>query len=1092
MQTALCIHRYFDRSVLTKTLLFMKFTAILMLAACLQVSASGYSQKVTLSEKNAPMGKVFRSIKKQTGYVFFFDESWMRQAGSVTIEVKEEPLEKVLDICFKNKPLTYSIVGNTIVVKLREQSIKEKQPVVNTPVPIEIHGVITDENNRALQGVSVTIKGSEKGTTTDANGNFTIQLPDNGGVLVISYVGYDAVESKVTKSGTLNFALKLKESKIEEIVVIGYGSVKKSDLTGSVASINSKNINRTPTYDVVSALQGQVAGVNIQQRSGAPGGIAMIRIRGANSLSRNSNDPLYVVDGMILSRISTDFNPNDVQSIEVLKDASATAIYGSRGANGVVIITTKRGSTGKTEVSYDAYMGVQDIIKKLDFLDAAEYKDLYTKSRQNATTNIVIDTAITNSTSNTDWIDQVYHQALIQNHTISVRGGSNQSKYYVSVNYFNQDGIIRNTDYSRFSVRFNGDQLISDKLQLSENILLAYTKTNGIIGDETVSNGVAWARPTQPVLDANGKPTFVQLPFPRTNPRSLVDEVVNQSIGYRVVANVILDYKIAKGLSARFNVGTENNINASNSYIPLNLSESSFRGTARKGYSSTVSWINENTLNYSTFLNKDNRINAVAGITFQNTVVDGLNGGSTGYVIDGFQYNNLAAGTTQSSSSSYAKFSLLSYLGRLDYAYKEKLLLTLSGRYDGSSRLAEGHKYEFFPSGALAWKISEEQFLKNSKTISELKLRGSWGKTGSQSIAPYSSFATLRVTNVYPGGGTTPSIGYIPATVANENLTWETTTQFNFGVDLGLFNNRIEFTGDIYKKNTKGLLFSRLTPPSSGYSNAIQNIGEVENKGLEFLIRTRNMVGDFDWTTTFNLSFNRAKVVDLGKNPAGEPVKQINTAEGVGWFPIIVGKVPFQPYGYFIDNLDKQTGVYTYKDLNGDGVVDAKDQDVIGNFQPKYIFGLINDFKYKNFDFSIFLQGSVGNDVFLDAFRHGLALNGNNNILKSIYNGIGTLYPIPNADYGSSAVGNTTALIFDGTYVRVKDLTLGYTFPASIKKTVFSSLRIYVTGLNLITFDKNYPWYDPEASAGDDVITGWDRGGYANNKSFVFGLKVNF
>lgn len=956
---------------------------------------------------------------------------------------------------------------------------------------IIVNGIVFKQNSVPLPGVSVNIKGTKVGTTTDLEGKFSIPA-NRGTILDFSYVGMKTQQIKINDKTNFNITMQEDIVAVEEVVVIGYGEVKKSDLTGSVSYVNSKNINRTPTYDLLAALQGQVSGVNIQQRTGAPGAVNMIRIRGANSLSRNSNEPLYVVDGMILSRIGTDITTNDVQSIQILKDASATAIYGSRGANGVIIITTKRGTTGKTQVSYDAYLGFHDIIKKLEFLNADEYKDYYKKSRQNATTNTIIDPNIINSNSNTDWIDQIYQQGLSQNHTISVRGGSNQSKYYTSINYFNQKGVIRNTDYKRFSLRFNGDQLISNKLKLSENILLAYTNTNGVFADETVSNGVAWARPTQSVLDANGKPTFVQLPFPRTNPRSLVDAVINQSIGYRIVANIILDYKITNSLVAKFNVGTEANLGGSNNYTPLTLSESSFRGSARKGYSSTVSWINENTLNYSTTLNHDHRINAVAGVTFQDTKSDGLTGGSTGYVIDGFEYNNLAAGTTQSSSSSYAKFSLLSYLGRLDYAFKEKLLLTLSGRYDGSSRLAEGHKYEFFPSAALVWKISEEKFLKNNKTISELKLRGSWGKTGSQSVAPYSSFATLGVTNVYPAGGTTPTIGYIPARVANENLTWETTDQINFGVDLGLFNDRIQFTGEFYKKNTKGLLFSRLTPPSSGYSSAIQNIGEVENKGLEFLIRSRNFTGAFDWSTTFNLTLNRAKVLDLGKNPAGQPVLQINTSEGVGWFPIIVGKVPFQPFGYFIDNVDLKTGKYTYKDLNKDGVVDAKDQDVIGNFQPKFIFGFINDFSYKNFDLSIFLQGSVGNDVFLDAYRHGLALNGNNNILKSIYNGMGTIYPIPNADYGTSAGGNTPAIIFDGTYVRVKDLTLGYTFPTTTNKAPFSSLRVYVTGSNLITFDKNYPWYDPEVSAGDDVITGWDRGGYANNKSIIFGLKVNF
>jgi TonB-linked SusC/RagA family outer membrane protein len=425
-------------------------------------------------------------------------------------------------------------------------------------------------------------------------------------------------------------------------------------------------------------------------------------------------------------------------------------------------------------------------------------------------------------------------------------------------------------------------------------------------------------------------------------------------------------------------------------------------------------------------------------------------------------------------------------------------LLTLSGRYDGSSRLAEGHKYAFFPSGALAWRMSQENFLKNSTVISDLKLRGSWGKTGNQTVAPYSTFAQLAPTNVYLDGSSSPSIGYIPVAVANGNLGWETTTQTDIGIDLGLFNNRIQFTADVYKKNTNDLLFSRITPPSSGYTSSVQNIGEVENKGVEFLLKTINISNkSLNWATTLNLSINRAKVVNLGKTPDGKPVNQIYTAESLGWFPIVLGQAPYQPWGYFIDHIDKTTGAYVFKDINHDNVVDGNDQGIIGNFEPNFIFGFINDLTYKNFDFSVFINGSVGNDVFVDAFRYSLALNGNNNILKEVYDGMGTKYPRPNADYGYSGGSgqNTTALIFDGTYIRFKAITVGYTIPFS-RKSALQNIRVYVTGSNLITIDNNYPWYDPEVTAGPtanaDVVTGWDRGGYANNKSVVLGVKVNF
>jgi TonB-linked SusC/RagA family outer membrane protein len=952
-----------------------------------------------------------------------------------------------------------------------------------------VSGKVTDEKGEPLEKVTVQVKGTNVATVTAPDGTFSIGLPANAKILVFSYIGRETLEVSIGNKTDLVVQLQPGNSTLSDVVVIGYGTVKKSDLTGSVASVGSKEITRTPSSNLIAALQGQVAGVNIEQTTAGPGTPPLIRIRGANSLSAGANDPLFVVDGMILTGLGTNFSLTDVQSIEILKDASATAIYGSRGANGVILITTKRGITGKTEVSYESYVGVQKILKELDFLDANEYKKYYLQAKKNATVNTTIDNSIVNSTANTDWLNEVYHKAPIQSHTISVRGGTAQSKYYTSVNYFRQDGIIRNTDFSRLSLRFNGDQKLFNRLSLSDNVLLSYSKTNGIFADETVSNGVAWARPTQPVHDSAGKPTFVQFPFPRSNPRSLVDEVVNQRTNYRLVGNFLLDYKIMKGLSAKINVGTEVGIGAANSYIPTDLYESSYRGSASRNYGTSFSWINENTLNYSTLINNDHFVDAVAGVTFQKTESDGVTGASTGYIFDGFQYNNLGAGTVQTSASSFADYSLLSYLGRINYTYREKWLVTISGRYDGSSRLSEGNKYEFFPSGALAWKISEENFLKNIKAISNLKLRGSWGKTGSQTVAPYSSLSRLGPTNVYLNGGTSPVIGYVPLAVANNDLTWETTNQTDIGLDLGLFTNRIQFTGDVYKKNTKGLLFNRLVPPSSGYSTSTQNIGEVENKGLELSIRSVNFSRVLNWTTTFNISLNRAKVLDLGKNPAGEDVKMISDA--TSWFPIVKGHVPFTPYGYMVDHIDKTTGKYFFKDLNGDGIIDPKDQTIIGSFQPKYIFGLTNDLSYKNFDLSVFIQGSQGNQVFLDAFVHMLTLNGVNNILRSVYEGIGTKYPLPNADNTYNSLNNS--IIYDGSYIRFKQISLGYSLPASmLKKVRLQNVRVYITGTNLITIDKDYPWYDPEVSAGQDVITGWDRGGYANNKSIIAGLQVNF
>jgi TonB-linked SusC/RagA family outer membrane protein len=564
---------------------------------------------------------------------------------------------------------------------------------------------------------------------------------------------------------------------------------------------------------------------------------------------------------------------------------------------------------------------------------------------------------------------------------------------------------------------------------------------------------------------------------------------VNENTGYGLVNNMVLDYKITKGLTAKINIGAELGINSSDSYIPKILSESSYKGSASVNNNKTLSWINENMLNYTVTLGDNHQINAVGGVTFQKVLSDGVTGSSIGYTVDGFEYNKLESGAEQHASSFYSGSSILSYLGRANYTYKNKYMFTVSGRYDGSSRLSKDNRWSFFPSGALAWRVSEESFLKDNITVSNLKLRASWGKTGSQSVAPYSSLSTFSTVNVYLDGKT-PMVGYVPNSVANNQLGWENTSQFDVGVDLGLLKgSRIQFVADYYNKLTSDLLFSRLTPPSSGYTTATQNIGKVENKGFEFSLISQNFSGKFSWSTNFTLSVNRAKVVDLGKNPAGDDIKMIQS--GGSFFYIIKGEVPYAPYGYVVDHLDLATNQYVYKDLNSDGVVDAKDQQVIGNLEPKFIFGFRNEMSYHNFDLSFFFQGSVGNDMFVDAMSHMTTLNGNNNTLVSVYKQAGIKYRAPNADNGYELLDNNE--VFDGTYVRLKELTFGYTLPSHLtQKMRLSNLRIYVTAVNLITFDNNYPWYDPETASGSDMIMGWDRGGYPNNKSIVVGLQVKF
>ncbi|MBK5209873.1 MAG: TonB-dependent receptor [Flavobacteriaceae bacterium] len=951
-----------------------------------------------------------------------------------------------------------------------------------------LKGTVVDSNGQPLPGASIVEKGTKNGTQSDFDGKFTLNLSSENAILIVSYLGFISKEIAVNKQITIDIVLQEDSAKLDEVVVIGYGSSRKKDLTGSVVTITSETIKDRPTSNLASAIQGTAAGVQVNQRQGTPGQAAQIIIRGANSLTGGVNGPLYVVDGFIRGDIGNNLDFNNVQSIQVLKDASSTAIYGSRGANGVIIITTKRGIAGKTEVGFSSYSGVQSLIKKLDFLNADEFKQFYLTAKNNATSDTNIDNSIIDSPYNTDWQDEVYRNALIQNYSIYVSGGTEKSKYYSSISYFDQEGILKSTAFDRLSFRFNADWQISDKFKISNNAQLFNNNNYGPSDIESISNGVAWARPTQAIFDENGNYTRIILPFPRTNPKGLVDALVNDRNAISVIDNIVFDYKIIKGLTAKVNVGAQLDFNNTGIYTPKTISESSFRGSATKSSSKYTSLLNENTLNYKTTINDNHKIDVLAGVTFQKEEVEGVTGTSIGFTIDDFEYNNLGAGEERTNSSFFSDNSLMSYLGRLNYSFKNKYLFTVSGRYDGSSRLSKNNRWHFFPSAALAWNISEEDFLKESNTINNLKLRASYGRTGSQAVSPYSTLSRFGTVDVYLDGDN-PSLGYVPNAIGNTSLGWEYTDQYDFGVDVALFQGRINFTADYYNKLTSGLLFNRQVAPSSGYGSSVQNVGSVENKGFEFSLESQNFVGEsFSWSSNFNISLNRSKVVDLGLTPGGDEILKL--AGDPQYFYLIKGEVPYAPYGYVTDGLDPVTNTYIRKDLNGDGTIDNNDQTVLGNPLPNFIFGFSNKLEFKNFDLTMFFQGSVGNDVYVETMSHMTTLTGQNNTLQSVYDQIGTKYRLPNADNTYS--GTTDLLITDGTYVRLKEITLGYSLPKTITKKIgLSNLRLYVTGTNLITIDNNYPWYDPEtASSGSDVIVGWDRGGYPNNKSYLVGLQV--
>lgn len=1046
-------------------------------------SNDAYSQqtRLTIDLSITKLINVLDEIEETSEFFFVYNETLVDLNRKVNASFENQKIDKILDKLFEGTDVIYAINNTKIILRpdyLLEDSIQQ-----NT-----ISGTITNEVGEPLPGVTIIVEGTSNGTTTDFDGNFTLTA-NSGDTLIFSYIGYITQEIVVDSQESLNVKMTIDAISFEEVVVIGYGTSKKKDLTGSVVSISTDDVNKSPSSSLSAALQGRAAGVNIVQRSGTPGSEAQIRIRGANSLSAGVNDPLYVVDGMIMSSLGNNLDFNNIESVQVLKDASATAIYGSRGANGVVIITTKRGFNGNTEVGFNSYFGAQQLIKKLDFLNANDYKEFYETAKANATLDTDIDESILSSPYDTDWADEAFRLAMINNHSMYLRGGNEKATYYASLGYFDQEGILKNTEFNRLTLRLNADWNITNKLKISNNLQVVTSDNTSADGYETISNGIAWARPTLPIFKENGDYTEITEPFSRTNPIGLLNEVVNDRFTFRFVDNLTLDYEILEGLTAKVNFGVEFNTSTSGKYTSRDIYESGRIGTASKSMSKSTSFLNENTLTYQKTINDNHSINLLAGLTLQKSKSDGVRGNSSGFTVDDFAYNNLSAGEEQFNESSFTDSSLMSYLGRFNYIFKDKYFLTVSGRYDGSSRLSENNRWQFFPSAAVAWRISNEEFLKNNKTISNLKLRASWGNTGSQAVSPYSTLSTFSTTSVYLDGAN-PFLGYLPGAIGNANLGWENTEQLDVGLDLDLFDSRMSLTVDYYQKQTNDLLFKRDVPLSSGYGTSIQNVGSIENKGYEFSLSTRNFVGSlFSWTTNLNLSANRAKVLDLGKTPSGDEIEIL--AGSPNYFYLIKGETPFAPFGYVIEGLDLETNEYIFKDLNDDGNINNDDKEIIGNPEADFIFGISNNFNYKNFDFSFFLQGAIGHDRYVGAITHMTTLTAENNILKSVYDQAGTKYRFPNADL--DYLGTTDLAIHDGSYVRLKEVTIGYNLSnPSIEKIGLSSLRIFLTGTNLLTFDNDYPWYDPETSAGTDLISGWDRGGYPNNKSIIAGIQIKF
>ncbi|WP_084163785.1 SusC/RagA family TonB-linked outer membrane protein [Olivibacter sitiensis] len=961
-----------------------------------------------------------------------------------------------------------------------------------------ITGIVRDEKKHALPGASVQIKGRENiGTSTNPNGRYTL-IADTAAILVFSITGYATREVKVGARKVVDVALNPEQEQLEEVVVIGYGTVRKKDLTGSVAQVKTEEINAFPTSNPLQSLSGRAAGVQVAQTSGAPGPATSVRIRGSNSIL-GSNEPLYVVDGFPISGSNpTILNNADIESMEVLKDASATAIYGARGANGVVIITTKRGGSDQTNVDFEANYGVQQLRKGLDLMNAQEYATFYNlRAANDGAENPYFTQEQINALSNTNWQDFIFRSAPIRNINLNIGGGNEKTQFGIGGSVLDQDGIIEGSDYQRYSVRGNLQHSISDKFLVDANATLSRLVTGrkdnsgGARGNSLIS-AIIGAPPTLSPFNEDGSYRQLGVGHPFVsgdlmNPLNWIREETNRTDANLVLANASLTYRPIEEIRIKLLGGIENRDDRQNLYRTNNFQNSTGRASITSNNEQSL--LAEATINYAKIWNEKHDFSILAGFTYQDFSNTFVNAAGEGFISNVSEWYDLGqALVPMIPASGYNKSVLLSYLSRVNYTLDDKYLFTASFRADGSSRYRQGYQWGYFPSGAFAWRMSNEGFLNDKEWLSDLKLRTSWGLTGTQIENFYATFNPLYSGNTVFGEDV--YLALAPGTVLPENLKWETTEQFDVGLDIGFLDDRFVFTADYYVKNTRDLLNSVPLPSSMGYVSTFQNVGQIRNRGIELGLNAGIFNGAFKWDVTANIAFNRNKVVKLyGGQDIFDNLLNINLVNDTRTI-LREGAPRGMFYGYVEDGYD-ENGQIVYRDLNNDGTINNLDRTFIGDPNPDFTFGLNSSMSFKNFDFTFFLQGNYGNDVF-NASAIGSTLDyvsGLNMVRDVLYDH--WTPENPNAKYPkiSSTVNANISdrWIEDGSFLRLRNVQLAYNLPMEkLKLGWFKRFQVYASGQNLLTIT-NYSWWDPEVS-----FTGSDYLAYPVAKTYTFGIRAGF
>lgn len=1157
MKNITCVLR--SITITPKIDLKMKLTFILLLTTLLNINASGYSQKtkISLQLNDATVEKVFYEIMDKTDFKILYATGEIDLQRKVSIKVKNQRVEKVLDILFANTMVNYNVVDKQIVlvitipkkgIVIPKNKIRKKREIQN-----EISGKVIDETGVTLPGVNIIIEGTTRGTQTNFDGFYTI-LADEGDILNFSYIGMKTQIIKVGSTNTINVTMLYDDNSLEEVIVVGYGTQTKKDMTGSVVAIKTEELLSNSPMDIAQGIQGKLAGVKISSDSGAPGSGTSISIRGVNSISAGTS-PLYVIDGIpydlnqdeiAFSTIGfgnssnplAAINPADIKSLSVLKDASATAIYGSRGANGVIIIETKKGGGANNEavINFSLYSGFNKATRKIPVLNGNEFieyrRDIDPEGFLFFYNSDLNEPRDPYELTQHDWQDEILRTGFVQNYDVSMRGKSDKTNYSASFGFIDNEAIIKNNDNQRYSFRLNLEHRKSDKLRIGVNASGSYNELNGATqsgGGSALFNGVVQnlviSTPVElynPAFD----PGDVYI-----SPSSMIDDAYKKSASGGFAVNAFIHYDIGEDFKLIMNGGG----NFSSSKGSEFYGKETNWGFSDNGYSNinesrAISVNGSAQLHYTKLFKEKHKINAFIASEMNNYNYESFSITKTNFLDELTGVFDISKGSTHKSSGSFRdNATRISFFGRVNYTFNEKHLFTLTYRADGSDKFGEGNRYGFFPSAAYSWVILDNILTKDESLFSFAKLRLSYGVTGNDRIPSYRYLPRLE--NTYYNG----ELGLAPSSQANENLQWETTNQYNFGFDFGFFDNAITASIDVYKKETHDLLMPIPVAGRSGYSSQWQNIGRIDNQGIEFQLSSINIdKNDFRWSTDFNISHNKNEIINLGGD-----VEFIPLSISGGWIQDIgrlsVGESLGQAYGYefdgvyqisdfnwqdgsdpsiphadrlynlndgvvSVDGVNVRPGSHKFRDLNGDGTVTLDDDRThISQSDPILFGGLTNTFKYKNFDLNIFFQGSYGNEIFNESrYRlEGGVSHTYQNVTKNFYYNRWTPEN-PTNEYADFADRNVTSQISssyyveDASYIRLQSVSLGYSLDDDLLTNLkIKNARVYITGNNLFTWTE-YSGYDPELNSGNKLLSGVDRIIYPRSKSILFGFNLTF